>query len=109
MNRSYCILELSVEVLAGLDQAEPFLGCFDTLIPPVRAGYWTDHLHAGGQTLRDQSLGNGVGVFLAFCRCDDLDEVWDGEAPLYSGTVIAPETPRASPGRFLTLQPETRP
>jgi hypothetical protein len=92
-------LELLIEVLTRFDQAEPFLGSFDTVIPPVGAGYRTNHLHAGGQTFRDQSMGNGVGVFLALCCCDDLDEVWDGEAPLYSGTVIASAIPGASQGK----------
>lgn len=82
MNFPDGFLELPVEVLAGLDQAEPFLGSLDTVIPPVRAGYRTNHLHACGQPSRNQSVSDGFGVFLALCRCDDLDEVWDGEAPL---------------------------
>ena len=105
MNFPDGLLELSIEVLAGFDQAEPLLGSLDTVIPPVRAGYRTDHLHAGGQTFRDQSLGNGVGVFLALCRCDDLNEVWDSKAPLSSCTVIAPALPGASQGKYVTAQP----
>ena len=40
------LLKFFVEVLSGLQQAQPFLGCFHCTLPPVGAGDWPNHLGA---------------------------------------------------------------
>lgn len=62
-----------IEVLPGFGHTEPFLALFRPALPPIMTLDWAENLHAPGQTLLKQGLGDSGGFLSAVDGREDLN------------------------------------